>query len=303
MEVVVTGASGLIGQALVAILEARGDRVRKMVRRPVADPLEIRWDPDRGHLDAAALVGVEAVVHLAGASIADRRWTRSQMNRILESRTRGTRLLAHSLAEAHPLGGPKILVSGSAIGFYGDRDKETLTEASPRGTGFLADVCVAWEDATRDAERAGLRVTHARTGVVLARSGGLLARLLPLFQAGLGGRIGSGKQFMSWISLTDEVTALAWMIDNEVAGPVNLVAPGAVTNTEFSRTLAKVLRRPARLPVPSLGPALLYGRHLVSELMLASTLALPGVLSASSFKFAHPSLNEALVETIRGSVA
>ena len=303
MEVVVTGASGLIGQALVTILEARGDRVRRLVRRPVADPSEIRWDPDRGHLNPTALVGVEAVIHLAGAGIADRRWTRSQMNRILESRTRGTQLLAHSLAEARPLGGPKVLVSGSAIGFYGDRGEEALTEASPRGTGFLADVCVAWEDATRDAERAGLRVAYARTGVVLARSGGLLARLLPLFKVGLGGRIGSGRQFMSWISLTDEVMALAWMIDDDVAGPVNLVAPGAVTNTEFSRSLGKVLRRPARLPVPPLGPALLYGRHLVRELMLASTLVLPKVLSGGGFQFAHLSVNEALVETIRGSAA
>ncbi|MEE2769355.1 MAG: TIGR01777 family oxidoreductase [Actinomycetota bacterium] len=298
MEVIVTGASGLIGQALLARLEARGDRVRRMVRRPVIDQSEIRWDPDKGHLDPAALVGADAVVHLAGTGIAERRWTRSQKDRILESRTRGTRLLAQSLSEVFPVGGPRVLVSGSAIGFYGDRGDEPLTESSEPGTGFLAEVCVAWESATQDAGLAGLRVTQARTGVVLSAAGGLLARLLPLFRIGLGGQVGSGDQIISWISLADQVAALIWLIDTDVSGPVNLVAPSPVTNSEFSRTLGRVLGRPSRLRIPSAGPMLLYGRYLTRELILASTLALPGVLVDSGFVFSHSSIESALSANI-----
>lgn len=303
MEIIITGASGLIGRTLVTLLEARGDRVRRMVRRPIAGPSEIRWDPDRGHIDLTGLVGAEAVVHLAGARIADRRWTKSHMDRILESRTRGTQLLAHSLSEVQPLGGPAVLISSSAVGFYGDRGEETLTESSPRGSGFLADVCVAWEGATREAERAGLRVAHTRFGVVLAGNGGLLAQLLPVFRIGLGGRIGNGNQLMSWISISDAAAAIAWILDHDVAGPVNLVAPGAVTNAEFSQTLGRVLRRPARLPVPPLIPMLRYGRCLVRELMLTSTLVRPMVLGGGGFQFSHPSLEEALTEATRRSTA
>ena len=298
MEIIITGASGLIGQALVARLEERGDRVIRMVRRSVTDQSEIRWDPERGHLDPGALVGVDAVVHLAGAGIADRRWTKPQRDRILESRTRGTRLLARSLSEAFPVGGPRILVSGSAIGFYGNRGNEPLTEMSKPGTGFLAEVCIAWESATQDAERAGVRVAHARTGAVLSDAGGLLARLLPIFRLGLGGQIGTGKQIMSWISLTDEVSALTWLIDNEISGPVNLTAPNPVTNADFSQALGRALGRPVWLRIPSAGPMLLYGRYLTKELMLASTLVAPEVLTDSGFVFTHSVVDSALTDVV-----
>ena len=295
MDVAVTGSSGLIGRALCIALEDRGDRVRRLVRRAPDTGDEITWDPIHGVLDPADLGGIDAVVHLAGAGIADRRWTRARMDLILESRTRGTSLIADAVAAARSSGdGPGVLVSGSAIGFYGDRGDERLDESSPRGGGFLADVCAAWEAATRAAEVADVRVAHARTGVVLSANGGLLARQLPIFRLGLGGPLGPGSQVMGWISIRDEVAALCWLIDHELDGPVNLVAPEPVTSAVFSRALGSVLRRPARLRVPAFAPMALFGTELVRELMLASALVRPGVLVDSGFVFAHPTVETCL---------
>ena len=263
MDVAVTGSTGLIGSALCTALEARGDRVVRILRRDPSGRGEIHWDPADGVLDPSDLRGTDAVVHLAGAGIADRRWTPAQRNRIRESRTRGTTLLAGALAEIRDDGGPSTLVSGSAIGVYGDAGDHLLDEDGPRGTGFLADVCIAWERATERAGNAGIRVAHARTGVVLSPEGGLLAKQLPLFRLGLGGRLGSGHQYLSWISLRDEVAALLWLVDREVEGPVNLVAPSPVTNAEFARSLGSTLGRPARLPVPAAIPTVMFGRDLV----------------------------------------
>ena len=295
MDVAVSGSSGLIGGALCDRLEERGDTVRRLVRRPADSPREIRWDPDRGLLDPGRLEGVNAVAHLAGAGIANRHWTRSRMDLILGSRTRGTHLISSAMAESRRAGtGPGILVSGSAIGFYGDRPDEPLDETSARGGGFLADVCVAWEAATRTAESAGIRVAHARTGIVLSSRGGLLAAQLPLFRLGLGGPLGPGTQWMSWISLSDEVSALCWLIDNEVCGPANLVSPSPVTNAGFAASLGSAVRRPARIRTPALVPSIPFGRRLVTELMLSSAVVRPSVLLDGGFCFSKPSLDEVL---------
>ncbi|MBQ03072.1 MAG: TIGR01777 family protein [Acidobacteria bacterium] len=295
MDVAVSGSSGLIGGALCDRLEERGDTVRRLVRRPTGSPREVHWDPDRSLLDPGSLEGVDAVVHLAGAGIANRRWTRSRMDLILGSRTRGTHLISSAMAESCQAGaGPGVLVSGSAIGFYGDRSDEPLDETSSRGGGFLADVCVAWEAATRTAESAGIRVAHARTGIVLSPRGGLLGAQLSLFRLGLGGPLGPGTQWMSWISLRDEVSALCWLIDNEVCGPVNLVSPSPVTNAGFAASLGRAVRRPARLRTPALVPAVPFGRRLVAELMLSSAVVRPNVLQEGGFIFADTSLDDAL---------
>ena len=300
MDVAVTGSTGLIGSALCTALEARGDRVVRILRRDPSGRGEIHWDPADGVLDPSDLRGTDAVVHLAGAGIADRRWTPAQRNRIRESRTRGTTLLAGALAEIRDDGGPSTLVSGSAIGVYGDAGDHLLDEDGPRGTGFLADVCIAWERATERAGNAGIRVAHARTGVVLSPEGGLLAKQLPLFRLGLGGRLGSGHQYLSWISLRDEVAALLWLVDREVEGPVNLVAPSPVTNAEFAQSLGSALGRPARLPVPTAMPMVMFGRDLVRELMLASTRVRPRVLEDGGFAFTDPELGPALRVMVDG---
>ncbi len=300
MDVAVTGSTGLIGSALCTALVARGDRVVRILRHAPSGRDEIHWDPAGGVLNPSDLRGTDAVVHLAGAGIADRRWTPAQRDRIRESRTRGTTLLAGALAEIRDDGGPSTLVSGSAIGFYGDAGDRILDESGPRGTGFLADVCVAWEQATERAGSAGVRVAHARTGVVLTPVGGLLAKQLPLFRLGLGGRLGSGRQYLSWISLQDEVAALLWLVDREVEGPVNLVAPSPVTNAEFARSLGSALGRPARLPVPAAMPMVMFGRDLVRELMLASTRVRPRVLEDGGFAFTDPELGPALRAMVAG---
>ncbi len=300
MDVAVTGSTGLIGSALCTALEARGDRVVRILRRAPSGRDGIHWDPAGGVLDPSDLRGTDAVVHLAGAGIADRRWTPAQRDRIRESRIRGTTLLAGALAEIRDDGGPSTLVSGSAIGVYGDAGDHLLDEDGPRGTGFLADVCIAWERATERAGSAGIRVAHARTGVVLSPEGGLLAKQLPLFRLGLGGRLGSGHQYLSWISLRDEVAALLWLVDREVEGPVNLVAPSPVTNAEFARSLGSALGRPARLPVPAAMPMVMFGRDLVRELMLASTRVRPRVLEDSGFAFTDPELGPALRVMVAG---
>jgi uncharacterized protein (TIGR01777 family) len=227
-------------------------------------------------------------VHLAGVGIADKRWSAAQKRAILDSRTQGTSLIARTLAGlSRP---PAVLVSASAIGYYGDRDDEELTEASGPGTGFLADVCVQWEAATAPAGDAGVRVAMIRTGIVLSADGGALAKQLPLFRLGLGGPFGSGRQYQSWIALEDEVAAIVHLLGADVAGPFNLTAPNPVTSAEFAGTLGRVLHRPAVLRVPRFGPALLLGGELAENLLYSSQRVLPRALESSGYRFAHPEL-------------
>ena len=294
MDIAITGSTGLIGEALRTSLRADGHRVVRIVRRSASGPDEITWDPAAGRLDPADLAGLDAVVHLAGEGIAEKRWTDAQKQRILTSRTEGTGLVARAMAECGA-NGPRVLVSGSAIGWYGDRGDEELTEASAAGTGFLADVCRRWEAAADPAREAGVRVAHPRTGIVLDPDGGVLAKQLPLFRVGLGGRIGNGRQYMSWIAIEDEVAALRFLVDHDIEGPVNLTAPNPVTNRAFTEALGSALRRPTVVPVPGFGPKLLFGGELVDQLLLASQRVLPDRLQEAGFTFARPELGPALV--------
>src|SRR6476659_5091376 len=291
MDVAISGSSGLIGTALVAALTDAGDRPVRLVRQaPSGD--EIRWDPDAGSIDAQSLGGIGGVVHLAGAGIADHRWTDEYKLEILRSRTKSTVLLAGALAD---LGKPpSVLVSGSAIGFYGDRGDELLDETSPVGTGFLPEVCVAWEAATVAAEEAGIRVAHIRTGIVLSGQGGALKKQLPLFKIGAGGKLGSGRQWQSWISIEDEVGAILHLLAADVRGAVNLTAPNPVRNAELAKTLAGVLGRPSFLPIPSFGPKLLLGSELADNLLFAGQRVSPTVLETTGYEFRHPTLEVAL---------
>lgn len=293
MRILVTGASGLIGSALSPSLEAAGHTVVRLSRR---GPL--RWDPTARQIDPAALDGVEAVVHLAGESVAGR-WTPAHKERILASRGDGTAFLAEALA-ALPVP-PRVLVSASAVGWYGDRGDELLTEQSPPGTGFLAEVARLWEGAAKPAADAGIRVVHVRTaGIVLSRNGGALKAMLPAFRAGMAGPIGNGRQWWSWLSLADTVAVYERALTDEaLAGPLNAVAPGAVTNAEFTKTLARVLRRPALLPLPVPAVKLVFG-EMGKELLLASARVEPRVLSDAGFAFRFPALDAALRAELGG---
>lgn len=298
LTVAISGSSGLIGSALLERLRAGGHTVVPMVRRPARDG-EIHYDPLNGVLDPEALVGVDAVVHLAGAGIGDRRWTAAYRREILESRTLSTTLIAESMATVANRGGPRVLLSGSAIGFYGATGDEELNERSDAGEGFLADVCRAWESATSAAEDAGIRVVHLRTGIVLSPRGGALKKLLPLFRLGLGGRMGSGRQWQSWISIDDEVGAIEFLLTADISGAVNLTAPAPVTNREFTKVLAGTLSRPALVPIPTFGPKLLLGGDLADALLFTGQRVLPARLSDSGYSFAHPTLAEALASLLR----
>ena len=291
MDVAITGSHGLIGTALTTALSQRGDTVRRIVRSNPG-PKDLRWDIDAQTLDPAGLEGVDAVVHLAGEGIGEKRWSDEQKRRVLESRTRGTTLLARTLAGLGRR--PAVLVSASAVGYYGDRGDEVLTEDSPSGDGFTAEVCRQWEASTQAAADAGIRVAIVRTGIVLSKEGGAFPRLLPLFRLGLGGRMGSGRQWWSWIGVEDEVGAILHVIDGDLSGPVNLTAPNPVRNAELTRTLGRVLHRPAVVPVPPFGPALLLGRELAHELLFSSQRVLPTRLEASGYRFRHPDLEGAL---------
>ncbi len=295
-SVAVTGSTGLVGAALTVALARGGHRVVRLVRSGTATqaPGEhtVRWDPDRGTIDAAGLEGVDAVVHLAGESIASGRWTAAKRRRIRDSRVGATRVLAEALAGLERP--PATLVAASAVGYYGDRGDEVLREESPPGGGFLADVCREWEAAAAPAARRGLRVVHMRIGMVLAATGGALAALLPPFRLGLGGPVGSGRQWMSWISLDDLVRAILHALATaSLAGPINAVAPAPVTNREFARTLGRVLRRPAVLPLPAGAARLLLGR-MADELLLASARVVPARLEAAGFTFGDATLERAL---------
>lgn len=293
MDVAVTGSQGFIGSALLPLLIRAGHRPVRLVRgRPAGDD-ELGWDPDAGTIDAAGLEGVGGVVHLAGAGIGDKRWTDARKRLILESRTKGTTLLAHTLAGlAHP---PSVLVSASAIGYYGNRGDEELDEQSPPGQDFVARVCVQWEAATAVAADAGIRVARTRSGVVLGREGGVLRRMLLPFRLGLGGRIASGHQYMSWISLDDEVGAIVHALtDDRVTGPVNVTGPAPVTSAEFTKTLGRVLRRPTAIPTPLFPVRAWYGSELVQHLLVEGQRVLPKRLEATGYAFEHPTLEDAL---------
>ena len=288
MRIVVSGASGLIGSALVPHLQSAGHQVTRLVRRKAAAG-ESQWDPSRGEIDASVIDGADAVVHLSGAGIGDKRWSNSYKREILDSRVKSTKLLASVIAGAAKR--PSVFLSGSAIGIYGVHGDEALDETSPAGDGFLADVCKQWEAA---AANAGTRTVFLRTGIVLSPKGGALKKQLPLFQLGLGGKFGRGDQWQSWISIDDEVTAITYLLTANVSGAVNLTAPAAVTSAEFARVLGSVLRRPAVLPIPSFGPKLLLGGELANALLFTGQRVVPRVLSGAGFQFAHPTLEIAL---------
>ena len=292
-RVVISGASGLIGGALAGALAADGHAVGRLVRPGPAVRLgDVAWDPTAGRIDAAALEGADAVVHLAGESIAAGRWTAARKRAIRDSRVGGTRLLAEAVAGLRRP--PRVLVSASAVGYYGDRGDEPLTEASAPGQGFLAEVAVAWEAAAEPARRAGLRVVHPRIGLVLAAAGGALPKMLTPFRLGLGGVIGDGRQQVSWIALDDLVSVLRHLLTTDsLAGPVNAVAPAPVDNRELTRTLARVLGRPALLPLPASVVRLVFG-EMGLALLLASARVLPARLEATGFRFRNPTLEAAL---------
>ncbi len=293
MKVAVTGSHGMIGRRLLGELRSAGHEAVRVVRGDAAGEAAARWDPDAGTIDVTRLAGVDAAVNLAGVGIFDHRWTPAHKAAVTESRVRATTLLAGTLAAMQPR--PATLLSASAIGLYGDGGDELLSEASPSGAGFLADVCRRWEAATAPAEAAGIRVAHLRSGIVQSRDGGALAKQLPLFRAGLGGRLGSGRQWLSWISLADEVAAILHALgDERVSGPVNLVAPEPVTNAELTATLAAVLGRPARLAVPRVALEVALGREMAREMLLVSQRVEPAVLGRTGFAWRHPRLDEAL---------
>jgi len=292
MNILVTGSHGLIGTALVPLLTSKGHRVVRLVRSPTpAAPDQVVWDPAAGTLDPTRLEGMDAAIHLAGENIASGRWTPARKARIRASRVRATRLLADAIARLSRR--PRVLLSASAVGYYGDRGDELLVEESAPGTGFLAEVCRDWEAATEPARRAGVRVAYLRSGVVLSDAGGALARLLPVFRAGLGGRLGSGRQYMSWIALDDEIESICFALDQDsLDGPVNLVSPHPVTNQEFTVALGRALRRPTPFAVPSGALRLVLG-ELADEL-LGSVRVQPARLLASAYAFRYPALDGAL---------
>jgi uncharacterized protein (TIGR01777 family) len=295
MKVAITGASGLVGTALAAELRGKAWLVTPVSRKPVGNGTVV-WDPGSERVDLSPLDGYDALIHLAGENIASRRWTEAQKRRIRDSRVLGTRLLAEALLRlSQP---PGCLISASAIGFYGDRGDESLDESSSCGTGFLAEVCRDWESACHPAAQAGIRVANLRLGVVLDRRGGALAKMLTPFRLGLGGPIGSGRQYWSWVTLQDVVGAAEHALNVEtLSGPVNVVSPHPVTNAEFTRTLGRVLRRPAFLPMPAMAARMVLG-EMANDLLLASARVQPRRLLESGYKFRHPDLEPALKELL-----
>lgn len=292
MNVLVTGSTGFIGSSLVSHLEAEGHGVTRLIRRDVASSQpQVRWDPEAGSIDADRLTAIDAAVHLAGEGIADGRWTEKKKARIGDSRISGTLLLSRALAGLDPR--PRVLVSASAYGYYGDRGDEVLREDSKPGSDFLAEVTSQWEASTRPASEAGIRVVNARFGMVLGAGGGALARMLLPFRLGLGARLGSGRQYVSWVSLEDTVRVLSHVLEDDgLAGPVNVAAPEAVTNSEFTRALGRALSRPALFRAPALLLRALFGELGAS--LTASTRMEPARLVESGFVFRHPRLDGAL---------
>jgi len=302
VRIVVAGSSGLVGSALVPALEAAGHRVERLVRP--GGEAGIPWDPAAGTIDAAALEGADAVVNLAGRSIGEKRWDDAERRLIRESRVGATGLLARALAGLRRP--PQVLLNASAVGFYGHRPGERLTEDSPRGSGFFPELCGDWEEATRPAAEGGTRVAWLRSGIVLSAEGGALGRLLaPLgprwlspYRWGLGGWLGDGSQVWPWISLDDEVRAITHLLGSSLSGPVNLATPEPVDNKRFVKAVGRALRRPVWLPIPRLVPRALLGRELADFLLFDSQAVYPQRLEADGFRFNHPQVEEALAVTL-----
>lgn len=302
MNIIVTGSTGLVGKALIRSLLAEGHSITRLVRGATGrantpNTTDAQWSPDAGTIDAEALEGHDAAVHLAGESVADGSWTEEKKRRIRDSRVKGTRLLAETLAGLREK--PRVLVSASAIGFYGNRGAEVLREESASGDDFLSEVCREWEKATLAASQAGIRVVHLRIGVVLSGEGGALQKMLTPFKLGVGGRIGGGEQYMSWVALDDVVGVIRHALTNEaVRGPVNLVAPRAVTNAEFTKTLGRVLGRPTLFPMPAFAVRLAFG-EMGDALLLSGARVEPAQLQATGYRFAYPELEGALRHALK----
>ncbi|MGI8735371.1 MAG: TIGR01777 family oxidoreductase [Pyrinomonadaceae bacterium] len=292
MRILISGSHGLVGKALIKALVADGHEIYQLVRHAPGSEKEIEWSPDRYSIAISRIEGFDAVYHLAGESIASGRWNEEKKRKIRESRSKGTKLLADALANlSRP---PKTLISASAIGYYGSRGDEVLTETSPPGDDFLAGVCVEWEKATEHAIEKGVRVANTRFGIILDKDGGALAKMLPPFRMGIGGRIGDGKQWMSWILLADVVGALRLALnDDTLRGPVNFVAPNPVTNAEFTKTLGRVLSRPTIFPIPAFGVRLAFG-EMADALLLSSQRVQPQALQTHGYHFEHADLAGAL---------
>jgi uncharacterized protein len=290
MRVAITGASGLIGSALVPALTADGHHVLRLVRRAPEAADERRWDPESGAVDLDGLAGTDAIIHLAAAGIGDRRWTDSYKRKILESRTRGTASIARAAAVLNPK--PSVLIAGSAIGYYGDTDGRIADETAEQGPGFAATVVGAWERAADPARDAGIRVVHPRSGIVVSRHGGAFGRLLPLFRLGVGGRLGSGTQYWSIVSMHDEIAGLRFLLSSDLSGPVNLTMPDPPTNEELTRALSAALHRPAVLAVPASALRAMLGE--MSAEVLGSIRAVPARLTEAGFAFAHPDVTSAM---------
>ena len=291
MKIIISGASGLIGKPLVASLRKHGHEVVQLVRRsPQAN--EKQWNPSAGQLDVAVLDGCDAIIHLSGAGIGDRRWTTKYKQELVESRTKSTSLLATTIANCAKK--PSVFLSGSAIGIYGPRGDEELTEQSSNGSSFLAEICKQWEAAAKPAVDAGVRTVYLRTGIVLTPLGGALKKQLPLFKLGLGGKFGDGRAWQSWISLDDELAAIEHLLTAKVSGAVNLTAPNPVTNADFTTALARALKRLAILPIPKFGPKLLLGGELADALLFTGQRVMPVELQKSGFAFQHPTIDVAL---------
>lgn len=297
MRVLVTGSTGLIGSALVPRLKLQGHEVVRLVRRPPPlGPFEALWDPATGRIDAAAVEGFDAVIHLSGENLAEGRWTEGRRKILRASRIDTTRLLAGALARAARK--PRVLISASAVGYYGNRGSETLRESAAAGSDFLATLCREWEAATTPAAEAGIRVVLSRSGLILSAAGGVLPRMLPVFRLGLGGPLGSGAQWLSWIALPDFLRAIEHLLGAEsIRGPVNTVSPGPVTNREFARALGRALGRPAALPVPAPALLLLFG-DMARETVLGSQRAVPGRLLETGFEFLFPDIGRALAHAL-----
>ena len=291
MTIAISGSSGLIGSALVRALSTEGHVIKHLVRRASRGESEIAWNPKRGELDPRQLAGVDAVINLAGEKL-DQRWSDDVKQEIRDSRVKGTALLARAIASSAPT--PRVMVSGSAIGIYGDRGDEVLDESSALGHGFLPDVCKAWEAATQPAADAGVRVVHARTGIVLAKHGGALQRMVMPFRFGVGGKLGTGRQWMSWIALSDVVASIRFVLMNDaVRGAMNLVAPNPVTNAQMTEALSHELHRPALFAMPRLARKVILG-EMADDAVLASQRVLPKTLQGAGYSFALPTLEQAL---------
>lgn len=293
MKILITGSHGLVGSALLPVLANAGYTVIRMIRSPMKPrEKEVLWNPQTGHIEKDKLEGLDAVVHLAGENISTGRWTVEKKARIRDSRVKGTRLLAEALAGLKRK--PKILASASAIGFYGSRGTEVMNEKSSHGSGFLAGVCVEWEAAAEPARKAGINVVHLRFGVILSPKGGALARMLLPFKLGVGGKIGSGRQYMSWVSINDTVNAIHYVLNNKnLSGPLNIVSQQPVTNLEFTKALGKVLSRPTVFSLPAFAARFALG-EMADELLLSSTCVIPSSLVRSGFTFKDNNLEEAL---------